>query len=102
MVADVDAARAQLLERGVEASEVQVFPWGRFVFFSDPDGNGWALQEIQPARLNRSRRGQHDASRRAPILSGMTVEPAAAVASGPAGTAFLRGPACRAPRTFAS
>ena len=47
VVADVDAARAQLLERGVDASEVREFPWGRFVFFSDPDGNGWALQEIQ-------------------------------------------------------
>ena len=32
---------------GVEAGEVQEFPWGRFVFFSDPDGNGWAVQEIQ-------------------------------------------------------
>jgi len=47
-VADVDAARAELLERGVAASEVQVFDWGRFVFFADPDGNGWALQEIGP------------------------------------------------------
>lgn len=46
VVADADAARAELLERGVEASEVQEFPWGRFVFFADPDGNGWAVQEI--------------------------------------------------------
>jgi catechol 2,3-dioxygenase-like lactoylglutathione lyase family enzyme len=46
VVADADAARAQLVEKGVEASEVQDFPWGRFVFFSDPDGNGWALQQI--------------------------------------------------------
>ena len=46
VVADVEAARAQLLDHGVAASDVQVFPWGRFVFFSDPDGNGWALQEI--------------------------------------------------------
>ena len=45
-VADADAARAQLIERGVEASEVQEFPWGRFVFFKDPDGNGWAAQQI--------------------------------------------------------
>jgi len=36
---------ADLLERGVEASEVEEFPWGRFVFFADPDGNGWAVQE---------------------------------------------------------
>jgi predicted enzyme related to lactoylglutathione lyase len=47
VVADADAARAQLVERGVEASEVQDFPWGRFVFFKDPDGNGWCIQEIQ-------------------------------------------------------
>jgi predicted enzyme related to lactoylglutathione lyase len=47
VVADADAARAQLVGRGVDASEVQEFPWGRFVFFKDPDGNGWAVQEIQ-------------------------------------------------------
>ncbi len=46
VVEDAAAARAELLERGVEASEVQEFPWGRFVFFADPDGNGWAVQEI--------------------------------------------------------
>jgi predicted enzyme related to lactoylglutathione lyase len=46
VVPDVNAARAELVERGVEVSEVQEFPWGRFVFFSDPDGNGWAVQEI--------------------------------------------------------
>ncbi len=46
VVADAEAARAELLERGVEASEVQEFPWGRFVFFADPDGNGWAVQEL--------------------------------------------------------
>lgn len=46
VVEDADAARAELLEHGVEASEVQDFPWGRFVFFADPDGNGWAVQEI--------------------------------------------------------
>lgn len=48
VVEDADAARAELAERGVEVSEVQEFPWGRFVFFSDPDGNGWALQQIVP------------------------------------------------------
>ena len=47
VVPDADAARAELVSRGVEASEVQDFPWGRFTFFSDPDGNGWAVQEIQ-------------------------------------------------------
>jgi predicted enzyme related to lactoylglutathione lyase len=46
VVADVEAARAELVERGAEVSEVQEFPWGRFVFFSDPDGNGWAVQEL--------------------------------------------------------
>jgi catechol 2,3-dioxygenase-like lactoylglutathione lyase family enzyme len=49
VVPDVEAARNELLERGVEVGEVQVFPWGSFVFFSDPDGNGWAVQQL-PAR----------------------------------------------------
>jgi len=48
VVPDADAARAELLERGVEVGEVQAFPWGRFVFFEDPDGNGWSVQEIPP------------------------------------------------------
>jgi predicted enzyme related to lactoylglutathione lyase len=48
VVSDIDAARAELVERGVEVSEVQEFPWGSFVFFSDPDGNGWAVQQIPP------------------------------------------------------
>ena len=46
VVADVRAVRDELLRRGAEVSEVQVFPWGTFAFFSDPDGNSWALQEI--------------------------------------------------------
>jgi len=46
VVADIEAARAALGEGGVEVGEVQDFPWGRFVFFSDPDGNGWAVQQI--------------------------------------------------------
>ena len=49
VVADIHAARAALIERGVDVSEVQDFPWGSFVFFSDPDGNGWTLQQL-PAR----------------------------------------------------
>jgi predicted enzyme related to lactoylglutathione lyase len=49
VVSDIEAARAELVERGVDVSEVQVFDWGSFVFFSDPDGNGWAVQQI-PAR----------------------------------------------------
>src|SRR3954468_21953848 len=46
VVADAEAARDVLQGRGVEVSEVQEFPWGRFVFFSDPDGNAWSVQEI--------------------------------------------------------
>ncbi|QXJ24530.1 VOC family protein [Actinomadura graeca] len=46
VVADADAARAELAGRGVDVSEVHEFPWGRFVFFKDPDGNGWNVQEI--------------------------------------------------------
>jgi len=49
VVPDINAARAELVERGVEVSEIQDFPWGSFVFFSDPDGNSWAVQQI-PAR----------------------------------------------------
>jgi predicted enzyme related to lactoylglutathione lyase len=47
VVEDIEEARAALAERGVDVSSVQDFPWGRFVFFSDPDGNGWAVQQIQ-------------------------------------------------------
>ncbi len=48
VVSDIHAAHAELVERGVQVSEVQVFDWGSFVFFSDPDGNGWAVQQIPP------------------------------------------------------
>ena len=48
VVEDIDAARAELNKRGVDTGDVQDFPWGRFVFFSDPDGNGWAVQQIPP------------------------------------------------------
>jgi predicted enzyme related to lactoylglutathione lyase len=48
VVSDIHAARAELAERGVEVSEVQEFPWGSFVFFSDPDGNAWAVQALPP------------------------------------------------------
>jgi predicted enzyme related to lactoylglutathione lyase len=47
VVSDIEAAHAELSGRGVEVGDVQDFPWGRFVFFSDPDGNGWAVQQIQ-------------------------------------------------------
>jgi predicted enzyme related to lactoylglutathione lyase len=46
VVSDIEAAHTQLVEGGVEVSEVQDFPWGRFVFFADPDGNRWAVQQI--------------------------------------------------------
>ncbi len=49
VVADIHAARAELVEGGVDVSEVQDFDWGSFVFFSDPDGNGWSVQQL-PAR----------------------------------------------------
>jgi catechol 2,3-dioxygenase-like lactoylglutathione lyase family enzyme len=49
VVSDIQAAHAELAAQGVEVSDVQDFPWGSFVFFSDPDGNGWAVQAI-PAR----------------------------------------------------
>ena len=48
VVTDVEAARAELASRGVDVSEVQDYPWGSFVFFSDPDGNGWAVQQVPP------------------------------------------------------
>ena len=46
VVSDINIARASLRERGVQVSEVQEFPWGSFVFFSDPDGNRWAVQQV--------------------------------------------------------
>jgi catechol 2,3-dioxygenase-like lactoylglutathione lyase family enzyme len=49
VVPDIHAARAELIECGIEVSEIQEFDWGKFVFFEDPDGNGWSVQEI-PAR----------------------------------------------------
>jgi predicted enzyme related to lactoylglutathione lyase len=49
VVTDIEAARAELVHRGVEATDVQEFPWGQFVFFNDPDGNRWSVQHV-PAR----------------------------------------------------
>jgi predicted enzyme related to lactoylglutathione lyase len=46
VVSDIHAAHAALAERGVAVTEVQEFPWGSFVFFKDPDGNGWAVQAV--------------------------------------------------------
>lgn len=47
VVANAGAARQQLLEAGVAASDVDVQPWGTFVYFADPDGNKWSLQAIE-------------------------------------------------------
>jgi predicted enzyme related to lactoylglutathione lyase len=49
VVEDADAARAELVSRGVDAPEVQDLAWGRFTGFTDPDGNTWAIQQL-PAR----------------------------------------------------
>jgi predicted enzyme related to lactoylglutathione lyase len=46
VVSDIEAAHTRLVDGGVEVSEIQDFPWGRFVFFADPDGNRWAVQQI--------------------------------------------------------
>ena len=44
-VEDADAAHAFLRDRGVGVSEIEDYPWGRFCFFSDPDGNTWSVHE---------------------------------------------------------
>ncbi|MGO9875918.1 MAG: VOC family protein [Acidimicrobiia bacterium] len=49
VVADAEKTRDELARRGVDVSDVQDFPWGRFVYFSDPDGNAWSVQQL-PAR----------------------------------------------------
>jgi catechol 2,3-dioxygenase-like lactoylglutathione lyase family enzyme len=46
VVDNADTAHAELSGRGVDVSDVQEFPWGRFVFFEDPDGNKWSVQEL--------------------------------------------------------
>ena len=48
VVADIEQAHSELAERGVEVSDVQDFPWGSFVFFADPDGNRWSVQQVPP------------------------------------------------------
>lgn len=48
VIADAEAARAALIRKGVAASDIDDQPWGRFVYFSDPDGNAWALQQLPP------------------------------------------------------
>ena len=46
VTADVEAERAGFLERGLDPGEVQDLPWGRFLYFADPDGNSWSVQQI--------------------------------------------------------
>jgi predicted enzyme related to lactoylglutathione lyase len=46
VVSDIKTAHAQLVQRGLDVSDIQEFPWGSFVFFTDPDGNGWAVQQL--------------------------------------------------------
>ena len=46
VVADIQEARDELIHRGADVSEIEVHPWGSFIFFSDPDGNTWALQQL--------------------------------------------------------
>ena len=48
VVPNADAAREHLVNAGVDASEVDEQDWGRFVYFADPDGNTWALQQLPP------------------------------------------------------
>jgi predicted enzyme related to lactoylglutathione lyase len=48
VVPDIEAAHDELVKRGAEVSEIQELAWGRFVFFADPDGNKWAVQQLPP------------------------------------------------------
>ena len=53
VVTDIEEAHDELAGRGVGVSEIQDFPWGSFVFFEDPDGNRWAVQQVQPRAQGR-------------------------------------------------
>src|SRR5881394_803261 len=55
VVGDIEAARAELNGRGLDVGEVQEFPWGKFEFFSDHDGNSWSVQEITPRQYADAR-----------------------------------------------
>jgi catechol 2,3-dioxygenase-like lactoylglutathione lyase family enzyme len=48
VVPDIEAAHDELVKRCAEVSEIQELAWGRFVFFADPDGNKWAVQQLLP------------------------------------------------------
>lgn len=48
VVADIEHAHAELTARGIEVGEIDDQPWGSFVYFADPDGNRWAVQQVTP------------------------------------------------------
>jgi catechol 2,3-dioxygenase-like lactoylglutathione lyase family enzyme len=48
VVDDIEQAHSELVGRGVDVGEIQDLPWGSFVFFEDPDGNRWAVQQVEP------------------------------------------------------
>lgn len=48
VVSDIQAAHAELTARGAPISEVQKLDWGSFIYFNDPDGNGWSVQQLPP------------------------------------------------------
>jgi predicted enzyme related to lactoylglutathione lyase len=52
VVKDIEVAQRELTERGADVGEISDLPWGRFLFLKDPDGNDWAIQEIQSPRTN--------------------------------------------------
>jgi len=52
VVKDIEVAQRELTERGADVGEINDLPWGRFLFLKDPDGNDWAIQEIQVPRTN--------------------------------------------------
>lgn len=63
VVADIEAARSELAQRGLDVGEIKDFPWGRFIYLSDPDGNRWAVQELpERARRRRVATGRRTAS----------------------------------------
>jgi predicted enzyme related to lactoylglutathione lyase len=52
VVKDIEVAQRELTERGADVGEINDLPWGRFLFLKDPDGNDWAIQEIQVPLTN--------------------------------------------------
>ena len=46
VVGDLEGGSRELVSREIDVTEIRDFPWGRFVFFEDPDGNRWSVQEI--------------------------------------------------------